>query len=58
MAAIRVSVTQLIYVLGEISEEEDVVLADFSGDFNLIVLVLLPRQLRIDHSHWLHRKYR
>jgi len=33
--AILVSVTQVLNILGQITKEEDVVLADFASDFNL-----------------------
>ena len=33
--AVEVAVTQILDVFGEIAEEEDVLLADFTGDFDL-----------------------
>ena len=33
--AVEVSVTEILDVFGEIAEEEDVLFADFAGDFNL-----------------------
>jgi hypothetical protein len=35
------SVAKVLDVFGEIAEEEDVLLADFAGDFDLSVLELL-----------------
>lgn len=33
--AVGVGVAQVFYVFGQVAEEEDVVFADFAGDFNL-----------------------
>lgn len=35
MRAVRVCVAEILNILSEVAEEEDVVLADFAGDFNL-----------------------
>jgi hypothetical protein len=40
-APVEVSVAKVLDVFGEIAEEEDVLLADFAGDFDLSVLALL-----------------
>lgn len=47
-APVEVSVAQILDVFGEVAEKEDVLLANFTGDFDLsVVLVLLGWKLVI-----------
>lgn len=39
VAAIGVSVSEILNVLGQVTKEEDVVLANLAGDFNLVLSV-------------------
>ncbi len=42
--AVGVCVAEIFNVLGQIAKEEDIVLANFSGDFNLLKLETHKRQ--------------
>lgn len=56
--AVGVSVTEVFDVFCEVAEEEDVVFADFAGDFNLVFLLAESKDLaRLVDLHWHHRKY-
>jgi len=55
--AVDVGVAELVDVFGEVAKEEDVVLADFAGDFNLSSVSLVDQLSVLPHSHSLRHMY-
>lgn len=43
-----VCVTEVFNIFGEVTEQEDVVLSDFTGDFNLLLLAKTPKMKRLN----------
>jgi hypothetical protein len=56
---VQMCVAEVLDVLGEVAEEEDVLLADFTGDFDLVGGQLIPLHRQAwQHLHSRHRTCR
>jgi len=52
-----VRVTEVFHVFGEVAEEEDVILTDFAGYFDLDFVSGI-RTRKLEYLHWRRRKSR
>jgi hypothetical protein len=57
MAAIIVSMTKILNILSEISEQEDVFLANFTSDFDLRIVSISNEAIQKRSLRWHHRMY-
>lgn len=55
---VEVGVAEVLDVFGEIAEEEDVVLANLTGDFDLVEISYELRLMSMLDLRWHHRRYR
>jgi hypothetical protein len=58
VGAIVVSMAKIFDIFSQVSEQKDVVLSNFTGDFDLLKLVKISQKLEGYNLHWHHRKYR
>ena len=58
MGAIVVSMAKIFDIFSQVSEQEDVVLSNFTSDFDLLKLVKILQKLGRCNLHWRRHKYR
>lgn len=59
--SVRVLVAEILNVLGEVAEEENVVLSDLASDLDLwngLVSIGLLKEMRYECLRWHHRRFR
>lgn len=57
MRAVVVSMAKILNILGKVTEEEDVILANFTGDFDLELSAYHTAYRNLIDSRWLRHKY-